>query len=111
MSEVYLHQMPGGQYTNLREQARSMGITDERWPELASMYAEVNKIFGDVIKVTPISKVVGDMAIYMLANNIQIQDVLDPKKDVGFPASVIEFFSGRLGQPYKGFPKALQKKF
>ena len=63
----------------------------------ASMYAEVNKIFGDVIKVTPISKVVGDMAIYMLANNIQIQDVLDPKKDVGFPASVIEFFSGRLG--------------
>jgi pyruvate carboxylase len=102
--------MPGGQYTNLREQARSMGITDERWPELASMYAEVNKIFGDVIKVTPISKVVGDMAIYMLANNIQIEDVLDPKKDVGFPASVIEFFSGRLGQPYKGFPKALQKK-
>ena len=80
MSEVYLHQMPGGQYTNLREQARSMGITDERWPELASMYAEVNKIFGDVIKVTPISKVVGDMAIYMLANNIQIEDVLDPKK-------------------------------
>ncbi len=110
MSEVYLHQMPGGQYTNLREQARSMGITDERWPELASMYAEVNKIFGDVIKVTPISKVVGDMAIYMLANNIQIEDVLDPKKDVGFPASVIEFFSGRLGQPYKGFPKDLQKK-
>jgi pyruvate carboxylase len=110
MSEVYLHQMPGGQYTNLREQARSMGITDARWPELASMYAEVNKIFGDVIKVTPISKVVGDMAIYMLANNIQIADVLDPKKDVGFPASVIEFFSGRLGQPYKGFPKVLQKK-
>jgi pyruvate carboxylase len=74
------------------------------------MYAEVNQIFGDVIKVTPISKVVGDMAIYMLANNIQIKDVLDPKKDVGFPASVIEFFSGRLGQPYKGFPKLLQKK-
>jgi pyruvate carboxylase len=110
MSEVYLHQMPGGQYTNLREQARSMGINDARWPELASMYAEVNKIFGDVIKVTPISKVVGDMAIYMLANNIQISDILDPKKDVGFPASVIEFFSGRLGQPYKGFPKSLQKK-
>jgi len=110
MSEVYLHQMPGGQYTNLREQARSMGINDNRWPELASMYAEVNRIFGDVIKVTPISKVVGDMAIYMLANNITIKDVLDPKKDVGFPASVIEFFSGRLGQPYKGFPKALQKK-
>jgi pyruvate carboxylase len=110
MSEVYLHQMPGGQYTNLREQARSMGITDTRWPELASMYAEVNRIFGDVIKVTPISKVVGDMAIYMLANNITIEDVLDPKKDVGFPASVIEFFSGRLGQPYKGFPKVLQKK-
>jgi pyruvate carboxylase len=74
------------------------------------MYADVNRIFGDVIKVTPISKVVGDMAIYMLANNITIEDVLDPKKDVGFPASVIEFFSGRLGQPYKGFPKALQKK-
>ena len=110
MSEVYLHQMPGGQYTNLREQARSMGINDSRWPELASMYAEVNRIFGDVIKVTPISKVVGDMAIYMLANNITIEDVLDSKKDVGFPASVIEFFSGRLGQPYKGFPKALQKK-
>ena len=87
-----------------------MGINDDRWPELASMYAEVNKIFGDVIKVTPISKVVGDMAIYMLANNIQIKDVLDTKKDVGFPASVIEFFSGRLGQPYKGFPKLLQKK-
>ncbi|MAV82457.1 MAG: pyruvate carboxylase [Pelagibacteraceae bacterium] len=110
MSEVYLHQMPGGQYTNLREQARSMGIKDDRWPELASMYSEVNNIFGDVIKVTPISKVVGDMAIYMLANNISIKDVLDSKKDVGFPASVIEFFSGRLGQPYKGFPKSLQKK-
>lgn len=109
-SEVYLHEMPGGQFTNLKEQARSLGINDDEWHKVAHMYAEVNKIFGDIVKVTPSSKVVGDMAIMMVSSGITIADVLDPNKEIAFPESVVALFRGDLGQPTGGFPPALQRK-
>ncbi len=109
-SEVYLHGMPGGQFTNLREQARSLGIDETRWSEVATAYAEVNDLFGDIIKVTPTSKVVGDMALFMVTSGLSAEDVLDPDKEIAFPESVVSFFRGDLGQPYGGFPQGLQKK-
>ncbi|MEZ6141338.1 MAG: pyruvate carboxylase [Zavarzinella sp.] len=108
-SEVYLHEMPGGQYANLFQQAKSIGVGD-RWREMGKTYAAVNEMFGDLVKVTPSSKVVGDMAIFMLANNFTVADILDPTREISFPQSVIEFFEGRLGQPPGGFPPELQKK-
>jgi pyruvate carboxylase len=108
-AEVYLHEMPGGQYTNLYEQARALGL-EERWHDVCRMYAEVNQLFGDIIKVTPTSKVVGDMALFMVGNNLTSKDVLEGARELAFPESVIEFFEGRLGQPPGGFPKALQKR-
>ncbi|HEY6452983.1 MAG TPA: pyruvate carboxylase [Steroidobacteraceae bacterium] len=109
-SEVYVHGMPGGQYTNLREQARSLGIEDARWPEVARAYAEVNDLFGDIIKVTPTSKVVGDMAILMVSSGLTPAAVLDPATEIAFPESVVRLFRGDVGQPYGGFPEALQRK-
>ncbi len=109
-SEVYVHGMPGGQYTNLREQARSLGIDAPRWPEVAQAYADVNAMFGDVVKVTPTSKVVGDMALMMVTSGLTREKVLDPQTDVAFPESVVQLFRGDLGQPYGGFPEALQRK-
>ncbi len=109
-SDVYVHGMPGGQYTNLREQARSLGIDDTRWPEVAQAYAEVNEMFGDIVKVTPSSKVVGDLAMFMVSSGLSRENVLDPDNAVAFPSSVEQFFHGELGQPYGGFPQALQKK-
>ena len=108
-SDVYNHEMPGGQYTNLREQARAMGL-EHRWPEIARAYAEVNQLFGDIVKVTPTSKVVGDMAIFMVANELQAADVANPDKEIAFPESVISLFKGELGFPPEGFPKALAAK-
>jgi len=109
-SEVYVHGMPGGQYTNLREQARALGIDEARWPEVARRYAEVNELFGDIIKVTPSSKVVGDLTLLMASAGITREQVLDPDIEVAFPESVVQFFRGELGQPYGGFPQALQRK-
>jgi pyruvate carboxylase len=109
-SDVYVHGMPGGQYTNLREQARSLGIDDTRWPEVAQAYAEVNDMFGDIVKVTPTSKVVGDLAIYMVSSGLTRQRVEDPGSEIAFPSSVEQFFHGDLGLPYRGFPPALQAK-
>ncbi len=109
-SEVYLHGMPGGQFTNLREQARSLGIDEHRWPEVARAYAEVNEMFGDIIKVTPSSKTVGDMAIMMVASGLTRAQVEDPAREVAFPESVVQFFHGDIGQPHGGFPAALQQK-
>jgi pyruvate carboxylase len=109
-SEVYVHGMPGGQYTNLKEQARSLGIEDTRWPEVARTYAEVNDMFGDVIKVTPTSKVVGDMTLLMMTNGLTRAAVLDPATEIAFPESVVQLFRGDLGQPYGGFPPELQRK-
>ena len=108
-SEVYVHGMPGGQYTNLREQARSLGLAD-RWSEVAHAYAQVNDLFGDIIKVTPTSKVVGDMALMMVTNGLTRQNIEDPDYAVAFPESVVSLFRGDIGQPYGGFPEALQKK-
>jgi pyruvate carboxylase len=109
-SEVYVHGMPGGQYTNLREQALSLGISAPRWPEVAQAYAEVNDMFGDIVKVTPSSKVVGDMALMMVTSGLTRQDIEDPTIEIAFPESVVSFFRGDLGQPYGGFPQALQAK-
>ncbi|MHB1540272.1 MAG: pyruvate carboxylase [Steroidobacteraceae bacterium] len=109
-SEVYVHGMPGGQYTNLREQARALGIDSAHWPRVARAYAEVNQLFGDIVKVTPSSKVVGDMALLMVTSDLTAEQVLDPQVDVPFPDSVVKFFHGELGQPYGGFPPALQRK-
>jgi len=108
-SEVYLHEMPGGQFTNLKEQARSLGL-ESRWHEVAQTYADVNKMFGDIVKVTPSSKVVGDMALAMVSAGLSRAEVEDPARDVAFPDSVVGFFAGDLGQPPGGFPAALQKK-
>lgn len=108
-SEVYLHEMPGGQFTNLKAQARSLGL-DERWPEIAKTYAEVNQMFGDIPKVTPSSKVVGDLSLAMVSAGATRAEVEDPTKDFPFPDSVIDFLRGGLGQPPGGLPKALQKK-
>jgi pyruvate carboxylase len=108
-SEVYVHEMPGGQYTNLREQARSLGVAS-RWRDVAQAYADVNELFGDLIKVTPTSKVVGDMALAMVTGGLTKEDVLDPGTHVAFPESVVSFVRGDLGQPPGGFPKQLQKK-
>ncbi|WDR04599.1 pyruvate carboxylase [Devosia rhodophyticola] len=108
-SEVYLHEMPGGQFTNLKEQARSLGL-ETRWHEVAQTYADVNQMFGDIVKVTPSSKVVGDMALAMVSSGLSRADVEDPRRDVAFPDSVVGFFAGDLGQPPGGFPKALQEK-
>ena len=108
-ADVYRHAMPGGQYTNLREQARSLGI-ERRWPEVATRYAQVNDLFGDIVKVTPTSKVVGDMALFMVTSGLTPEDVVDPDKEIAFPESVIQLFRGELGQPPGGWPKALQSK-
>ncbi len=108
-SEVYLHEMPGGQFTNLKAQARSMGL-EERWHEVAATYAEVNRMFGDIVKVTPSSKVVGDMALMMVAQGISRADVEDPAREVAFPDSVVDMLRGNLGQPPGGWPQALQAK-
>ncbi|MBC7156513.1 MAG: pyruvate carboxylase, partial [Rhodobacteraceae bacterium] len=108
-SEVYLHEMPGGQFTNLKAQARSMGL-EERWHEVARAYADVNMMFGDIVKVTPSSKVVGDMALMMVAQGLTRADVEDPARDVTFPDSVLDMLRGNLGQPPGGWPDWLVKK-
>ena len=108
-SEVYLHEMPGGQFTNLKAQARSLGL-EERWPEVAQAYADANQMFGDIVKVTPSSKVVGDMALMMVAQNLSRAQVEDPSADVAFPDSVVDMMKGNLGQPHGGWPKGIQAK-
>ena len=108
-SEVYLHEMPGGQFTNLKEQARSMGL-EERWHEVARAYADVNQMLGDIVKVTPSSKMVGDMALLMVSAGLSREEVENPDKEIAFPDSVRSYFRGDLGQPPGGFPAALQKK-
>jgi pyruvate carboxylase len=108
-ADVYQNEMPGGQYTNLYQQAQALGL-EERWREVCRMYAEVNQMFGDIIKVTPTSKVVGDMALFMVANNLSPADVTGGTRELAFPESVVEFFEGRLGLPPGGFPEQLQKR-
>jgi len=108
-SDVYKHEMPGGQYTNLREQARAMGL-EHRWAEVSQAYAEVSRLFGDIIKVTPTSKVVGDMALFMVVNELKPEEVADPNREIAFPESVVSLFRGEMGFPPEGFPAELQQK-
>jgi pyruvate carboxylase len=108
-SEVYLHEMPGGQFTNLKEQARSLGL-ETKWHKVAQAYADANQMFGDIVKVTPSSKVVGDMALMMVSQDLTVADVENPAKDVSFPDSVVSMLKGDLGQPPGGWPEKLQKK-
>ncbi|MCL2714330.1 MAG: pyruvate carboxylase [Alphaproteobacteria bacterium] len=108
-ADVYRHEMPGGQYTNLREQARAMGL-EHRWSEVAQRYADVNQLFGDIVKVTPTSKVVGDMALFMVTNDLTPEQVADPQHPISFPESVISLFRGEMGYPADGFPPELQRK-
>ncbi len=108
-ADVYENEMPGGQYTNLYKQGQALGLED-RWRDVCRAYAEVNRMFGDIIKVTPTSKVVGDMALFMVGNNLTPADVLEGDRDLAFPESVVEFFEGRLGEPPGGFPAQLQKR-
>ncbi len=108
-SEVYLHEMPGGQFTNLKAQARSLGLED-RWHQVAQSYADANQMFGDIVKVTPSSKVVGDMALMMVAQGLSRAQVEDPNVDVAFPESVIDMLRGNLGQPHGGWPEVISKK-
>jgi pyruvate carboxylase len=103
-SDLYRHEMPGGQYTNLFQQARALGLAD-RWAEVRRRYAEVNGLLGDIVKVTPTSKSVGDMALFLVANNLTVEDALDENRELAFPESVIDLVSGRMGQPPGGFPK------
>ena len=108
-AEVYAYEMPGGQYTNLFQQAKALGLAS-KWVDVCKAYAEVNKLFGDIVKVTPSSKVVGDMALFLVANNLTPEDTVDPERELAFPESVVELFEGRLGQPPGGFPPVLQER-
>ncbi|MEI6071327.1 MAG: pyruvate carboxylase [Verrucomicrobiae bacterium] len=105
-AEVYLHEMPGGQFTNFKEQAASMGLA-HRWPEIARCYAEVNTLFGDIVKVTPSSKVVGDMALFLFTRGIRPADVVNLEPGMPFPESVKDMLAGGLGNPFGGWPKPL----
>jgi pyruvate carboxylase len=108
-ADVYRHEMPGPQYTNLRAQARGMGL-EHRWDEICRRYAEVNLLFGDLVKITPTSTAVADMALCMVANGWSRDDVLDPARDLAFPKSVVALFRGEVGVPPEGFPADLQRK-
>src|SRR5579871_5218092 len=109
-ARLYEHEIPGGQYTNLREQAAALGL-GQRWREVEKTFAEVNQLFGDIVKVTPSSKVVGDMTLFLMAKEMKPADVLklNEHHDVSFPNSVVEMMSGVLGMPPGGWPKKVQK--
>ncbi|MEQ8363151.1 MAG: pyruvate carboxylase [Cyclobacteriaceae bacterium] len=107
-ADVYHHEIPGGQYSNLGPQARGLGLI-EKFEEIKQRYAEVNELFGDIVKVTPSSKVVGDLALYMVSNGLTKEDIMETGDTISFPESVQSFFRGDLGQPTGGFPKDLQK--
>ena len=107
-TEVYNHEMPGGQYSNLQQQAKAVGL-GEKWDEIKEMYQTVNLMFGDIVKVTPSSKVVGDMALFMVQNDLTEQDIYDRGDELSYPDSVVSFFQGELGQPFGGFPEKLQQ--
>jgi pyruvate carboxylase len=108
-ADLYKHEMPGGQYTNLYQQARALGLVDQ-WSRICQVYAQVNEMFGDIVKVTPTSKAVGDMALFMVANELTPEDVLEGERDFAFPASVLDLVGGGMGQPPGGFPPAIQKR-
>ena len=108
-ADLYHHEMPGGQYTNLYQQARALGLLDQ-WSLVCEVYAQVNQMFGDIVKVTPTSKAVGDMALFMVANELTPEDVLSGNREIAYPASVIDLIGGNMGQPPGGFPEEIQKR-
>lgn len=108
-ADLYDHEMPGGQYTNLYQQARSLGLADQ-WSEVCRVYAGVNRLFGDIVKVTPTSKAVGDMALFMVANNLSNEDILNKEKEHSYPQSVIDLIGGGMGQPPGGFPEEVKER-
>ncbi len=108
-ADLYNHEMPGGQYTNLYQQARALGLAD-RWREICRIYADVNRLLGDIVKVTPTSKAVGDMALFMVANDITANDVLSGGRDYSWPSSVIDLVGGAMGQPPGGFPEKVKER-
>jgi pyruvate carboxylase len=108
-SDLYRHEMPGGQYTNLYEQTRALGLVD-RWDDVCRVYAEVNQLLGDIVKVTPTSKAVGDMALFLVTNDLTCDDVLDTGRDIAFPQSVIDLVGGRMGQAVGGFPRKVRDR-
>jgi pyruvate carboxylase len=107
--DVYQHEMPGGQYTNLRQQARTLGL-DNRWSEVCEAYAAANQLVGDIVKVTPSSKVVGDLALFLVTNRLTADEVLNARTPLGFPRSVVEMMQGYLGVPEGGWPRAFQDR-
>ncbi|GFE57999.1 pyruvate carboxylase [Geobacter sp. AOG1] len=107
-AEVYHHEIPGGQYSNYKPQVAGLGLI-ERWDECKEMYHKVNLLFGDIVKVTPSSKVVGDMAMFLVKNNLEPEDIFTSREELAFPESVVGMFKGMLGQPYQGWPEELQK--
>ncbi len=107
-AQVYEHEIPGGQYSNYKPQVEGLGLGD-RWEECKQMYRKVNDMFGDIVKVTPSSKIVGDMAMFMVQNNLEPEDIFERGHELTFPQGVIDFFKGMIGQPYGGFPEKLRK--
>ncbi len=108
-ADVFLNEIPGGQYTNLYQQAKALGLA-ARWPDICRMYADVNRLFGDIVKVTPSSKAVGDMALFLVTNDLTVQDVLDSNRELAFPESVVDLMAGRMGQPPGGFPPLVRDR-
>ncbi len=106
--DLYEHEMPGGQYTNLYQQAKALGLS-ERWPEVCRAYAEVNQLLGDIVKVTPTSKAVGDLALAMVANDLTAAQIKEGSREIAYPASAIDLLSGMMGQPPGGFPADVQR--
>jgi pyruvate carboxylase len=108
-ADLYLHEMPGGQFTNLLEQAKALGLGD-RWEEVCKAYADCNQLLGDIVKVTPTSKSVGDLALLLVTNGMQASDLLSDSRELSFPESVVDLLAGRMGQPPGGFPPAVVKR-
>ncbi len=108
-ADLYHHEMPGGQYTNLYQQARALGLADQ-WTRICKVYAQVNEMFGDIVKVTPTSKAVGDMSLFMVANELSPDDVINGTRELAYPASVLDLIGGGMGQPPGGFPEAVQRR-
>lgn len=107
-TEIYKYEIPGGQYSNLKPQVESFGL-GHRFNEVKEMYKKVNTMVGDIVKVTPSSKMVGDLAIFMVQNNLTPENIVEKSKDMAFPDSALAYFKGMMGQPEGGFPKNLQK--
>lgn len=107
-TDIYRYEMPGGQYTNLQSQVEAIGLGSQ-FEDVREMYKKVNIMLGDIVKVTPSSKMVGDLAIFMVQNRLTPENILEKGEALTFPDSVVSYFKGMMGQPEGGFPPELQK--